>query len=125
MRSRKVSSRVTGKQNAARLKDWVSQISVDSIPRNQFGTASRQEICTILGFTRSTVDSNPVIQALFVEMDDRLLAHFAGRKPARSTTNDYIELEERYVALKKQLAEAETKLQRLSYLEDTGMHLDD
>lgn len=128
MTSKKVSARVTGKQNAERLRDWVSRTSVDSIPRNQFGSACRQRICDLLGLTRSTVNSNPDIQALFLEIDNRVLVHFAGRKPARSgvsASEDYVELEARYVALKTQFAETEAKLQRLTYLEDTGMLLDD
>lgn len=128
MPSKKVSARAIGKLNAERLRAWVSQTSIDSIPRNQFGAASRQRICELLGLTRSTVDSNPSIQALFREIDDKVLAHFAGHKPARSgssTPRDYAELEARHVALKKQFAETEAKLHRLSYLEDTGMLLDD
>ncbi|ENZ77684.1 hypothetical protein M3795_02655 [Ralstonia pickettii] len=125
------SAKTIGEENSERLRTWISETALDSIPINQFGYASRQRICALLGITRSTVDSNSTISALFHQLDASVLAHYSdtGRVPATTrpatAAGDYADLEARYIALKKQTAEVEAKLQRLRYLEDTGMLLGD
>jgi hypothetical protein len=66
------SSQEVGTEHAARLQKWVSETSLNAVPRNYAGQSSKSAICRILGIATSTIGTNERIREIFNEFDLKL-----------------------------------------------------
>ncbi|MFM0627774.1 hypothetical protein [Paraburkholderia xenovorans] len=102
-------------------------MKIDSVPRNQFGDASRQAICSQLGISRSSCQSNSEINKLFEELDIKLGKHPRGNKVVTKRDSEQREVDSATLGeierLQNKNEELSGRLARLSYLENTGWEL--
>lgn len=113
--------------NAQALRDWLQTTSLARVPKNQFGTASKQAICRLLHIARSSCHTNPEIRALFEKLDGRLAeqqikSQSERKAPPQPINPELLALKE----LEKLQTENEhllSELSRLRYLEDVGWEL--
>lgn len=83
-----IAARHKALESLGRLNVWVA--SNPCVPLVK-GKANRTAICKRLGIARSTADSNPLLRAVFLELDAKVLsgalASSKNQKTMRETTN--------------------------------------
>jgi hypothetical protein len=117
------SSQAEAQQHAEALKHWITTTDLCDIPLNQFGRAARASICKILKIARSSVGSNESIARLFSELDAKLAAGKFDTTTHNLTPSKIRELLAINRTLIEENAKQRAKIERLSYLEDTGFHI--
>ncbi|MEX3939854.1 hypothetical protein AB4Y44_09930 [Paraburkholderia sp. BR10937] len=119
-------SKAKGKENATRLQIWIRETPTEKVPVNQFGKAARQKICAELGIARSTVSSNATIRILFDELDmaisgiksaDNEILSSGSRAAQKNVVIALLASNSKFVS---ERASLKARMERLSYLEDTG-----
>lgn len=113
------SSQDVGADNAAKLLSWVDSTPLGTVPRNQFGTTSRAQVCRLLSIPPSTIGTNEAILKIFEKLDKRLSqTSVEPRKDVREALQ-----EGESVVISKLLTEIEelrAELARFQHLSDSG-----
>ena len=122
-----VSAQARGKIHVQRLKSWLRDTPKAEIPLNQFGRVAREPVCRKLKISPSTVQSNAALKAVFDGYDLNLQSSPKGSEAAVHIAGKVTPPTDPSISALKQYAQENhslrAKLNRLQYLEDTGVWL--
>ncbi|ENG0237747.1 hypothetical protein [Burkholderia multivorans] len=106
--------------NVDTLRDWIRKTSLEQVPTNQYGGASRTTILNLLSISRSTAASNPRIAELFEALDVKLRAipttfeSGQAEAPADPQQHAYV------IGLHRENLRLKAELNRIRWSDDTG-----
>ena len=100
-----ISNQEKSKEQIIKLRNYITKVSIDNIPRNQFGRCNRQKVLTKLDIKGSK--DHPEIKESFRLLDEKLGK--APKKTIRRKDND-----EQVKQLQKEINELEKRIAVIS-----------
>lgn len=100
----RLTNKARGLMNAQKLREYVLNTPISSIPRNQYGSASQKKILQTLGIPTSNRDSTP-IKIIFEKLNKKLgaeaiVSSSGSSEEIRSLKRTISTLQDRIAALK-------------------------
>lgn len=120
------SSQEVGKEQCAKLEQWIAKTALNAVPLNRFGKSAKSTICRLLDITTSTIRTNIGISQAFEKLDNSLSrrAHRAMTEESPPTASTHVvkfDLPE----LLDEIGSLRCEVARLRHLTHTGQWIEE